>query len=116
MEIADNVYEAAEATDGPLTIRESEINQLLTEDLALPTQIDGADADITYSVEDSKYVSVEGSTLKVTRPYAGEGNYSFTLTATMKTAEGTVTQEFPSDNCRRNFCRYIRRICICIIW
>ena len=95
LEIADNVYEAAEATDGPLTIRESEINQLLTEDLALPTQIDGADADITYSVEDSKYVSVEGSTLKVTRPYAGEGNYSFTLTATIKTAEGTVTQEFP---------------------
>ena len=44
LEIADNVYEAAEATDGPLTIRESEINQLLTEDLALPTQIDGADA------------------------------------------------------------------------
>ena len=89
--------QTAEASDGPLTIKESEINQLLTEDLELPTQIDGKDADITYSVgnADSSYVKVEGSTLKVTRPYAGEGNYAFTLTATVKTADGTVTQEFP---------------------
>lgn len=35
--------QTAEASDGPLTIKESEINQLLTEDLELPTQIDGKD-------------------------------------------------------------------------
>ncbi len=80
-----------------LSIKESEINQLLTEDLELPSEIDGMDAEITYRVDDadSRYVSVKDHTLKVTRPYAGEGNYSFTLKADIKIADKTVTQEFP---------------------
>ena len=82
---------------GPLTIKESEINQLLTKDLALPSEVEGSDARITYSAEgaDSRYVSVEGNTLKVTRPYAGEGNYSFTLKADIDGTDGKITQEFP---------------------
>ena len=73
----------AMAADTKLTIKEAQINQLLTGDLTLPDSIDGApDAKISYSVGDANpaYVSVKGNKLKVTRPYAGKGNYKFTLT------------------------------------
>lgn len=86
---------SAEAESG-LVIEESDINQLLTGDLELPTTISGKDgAKITYSVEESKYVSVDGNTLKVTRPYAGEGNYSFDLKATVEYNGKTTTDTFP---------------------
>lgn len=88
--------QAAEATG--LSIRESEIHQFLTEDLELPDSIDGQEgAIITYSVDekDSKYVKVDGNVLKVTRPYAKEGNYSFTLHAKIEYNGETTTQDFP---------------------
>lgn len=91
---AVNPYTAVE--EG-LTIRESEINQLLTGDLQLPTTIEGLDgATIAYSVEskDAKYASIEGNMLKITRPAAGEDDYQFTLTATITPPTGVeVTSE-----------------------
>lgn len=91
---AVNPYTAVE--EG-LTIRESEVNQLLTGDLQLPTTIEGLDgATVAYSVEakDAKYASIEGNTLKITRPAAGEDDYQFTLTATITPPSGVeVTSE-----------------------
>ena len=84
--------------ENKLVIEESEINQLLTEDLQLPEALsDLPGAEITYSVgnADASYVSVEGSLLKVTRPYAGKGDYSFTLTATVVSGGETCTKDFP---------------------
>ncbi len=81
-----------------LTIQESEINQLLTGDLRLPSKVNGlSGATITYSVGNANpdYVSVNANTLKVTRPYAGEGDYKFTLSATVKTDDASYTKEFP---------------------
>lgn len=90
--------EISTAVESGLTIKESEINQLLTGDLTLPTSVDGLEgAEISYSVgnADSRYVSIEGNTLKVTRPYAGEEDYSFTLTATVTLDGESATKEFP---------------------
>lgn len=87
--------ETEESGSTDLSIRESEINQLLTDDLELP-DVDGAT--VTYSVDekDAKYVEVDGDRLKITRPYAGDGNYSFTLHATITAADNTkVTKDFP---------------------
>ena len=85
------------AVEEGLTIRESEINQLLTGDLQLPTTIEGLDgATVEYSVDakDAKYASIEGNTLKITRPAAGEEDYQFILTATITPPEGVeVTSE-----------------------
>lgn len=81
-----------------LVIRESEIHQLLTGDLTLPGTVNGLPgATITYSVgnADAKYVSIDGNTLKVARPYAGEGDYPFTLSATVASGEESYTKEFP---------------------
>lgn len=81
-----------------LILRESEISQLLTEDLILPDRIDGyQDAEITYSVaeKDADYAAVEGNILKITRPYAGKGHYSFNLKAEIKAAGETIQKEFP---------------------
>ena len=83
--------ELAEAVKTGLTIRESEIHQLLTEDLELPTSVSGLEgATVTYSVgdADASYASVSGNTLKVTRPYAGEDDYKFKLTATVLPERG----------------------------
>lgn len=90
--------EISAAVESGLTIKESEINQLLTGDLTLPTSVTGLEgAEISYSVgnADSRYVSMEGNTLKVTRPYAGEEDYSFTLTATVTLDGESATKEFP---------------------
>ncbi len=90
--------EISAAVESGLTIKESEINQLLTGDLTLPTSVAGLEgAEISYSVgnADSRYVSMEGNTLKVTRPYAGEEDYSFTLTATVTLDGESATKEFP---------------------
>ncbi len=88
-----------------LVIRESNVNQLLTEDLELPAEISGVTgAQITYSVQakDEKYVKVEGNKLKITRPLAGEDDYKFTLKATVTVADGIegvedgkVEKQFP---------------------
>lgn len=83
-----------------LVIQESEINKLLTGNLVLPTSVKGlSGAKVTYSVDsaDAKYVSVEGNTLKVTRPFAGQGDYKFKLKATVTTEDGSGTgvKEFP---------------------
>ena len=88
----------ASAEVNGVVIEEAEVNQLLTKDLKLPDKIDSRpDAEISYSVgdADSNYVSVDGTTLKVTRPYAGKGNYSFTLTATITENGEETTQKFP---------------------
>lgn len=88
----------ASAGANGVVIEEAEVNQLLTKDLKLPDKIDSRpDAEISYSVgdADSNYVSVDGTTLKVTRPYAGKGNYSFTLTATITENGEETTQKFP---------------------
>ncbi len=91
-----------ETVQSGLTIRESEINKLLSEDLELPTTVDGLDgATITYTIQEQPpagnhgAASVEGNTLKVTRPYAGEGNYKFNLVATVKAGDATATKTFP---------------------
>ena len=87
------------AVESGLTIRESEIHQLLTKDLTLPDTVSGLEkATVSYRADgaDAKYVSVEGNTLKITRPYAGEGDYKFTLTATVTSAGGdTAEKKFP---------------------
>lgn len=88
----------SDAVESGLSIRESEIHQLLTGDLRLPSTVSGlSGATIAYSVgnADAKYVSVDGNTLKVTRPYAGEGDYKFTLSATVTSGEESYTKEFP---------------------
>ncbi len=91
-----------DAVQNGLVIRESEINQLLTEDLQLPTSVAGLDgAAVTYAIEGQAEegthgaASVQGSTLKVTRPYAGEGNYKFDLVATVTANGATETKTFP---------------------
>lgn len=91
-----------EAVQSGLTIRESEINQLLTEDLQLPTTVDGLDgATVAYTIQGQPQAgthgaaSVEGNTLKVTRPYAGEGDYKFNLIATVTAGGATATKTFP---------------------
>lgn len=92
-----------EAVQNGLVIEESEINKLLTEDLTLPASVTGLEgATIAYSVSDSQSgkethgkAVVEGNILKVTRPYAGEGDYKFNLTAKV-TADGTtITKNYP---------------------
>lgn len=88
----------SEIVENNLVYEESEINQLLTNDLRLQTSIRGLnDAVITYSVgdADSRWVSVDGNYLRITRPYAGEGNYSFILYATVEAEGDTYTKEIP---------------------
>jgi len=88
----------AAVVEEKLVIEKSEINQLLTEDLQLPNTIsDLPEAGITYSVggANASYVSVESSLLKITRPYAGENDYSFTLTATVENGGESCTKDFP---------------------
>jgi len=97
-EVAKADTDISAAVESGLSIEESEINQLLTGDLKLPTKVTGlSDATISWSVgnANSKYVSISGDTLKVTRPYAGEEDYEFTLTATVKSGGSTATKEFP---------------------
>ncbi len=99
---ADDHVDIQQVVDTGLTIRESEVNQLLAGDLKLPKTVVGlTDASISYSVNgaDADYVSVQegkdGAYLKITRPRAGKGNYKFTLTASV-TADGkTAQKEFP---------------------
>lgn len=96
---------SADTVKSGLVIRESNINQLLTGDLELPNEVNGVDgAQITYSVQakDEKYVKVEGSKLKITRPLAGEKDYKFTLKATITvpdgiegTDDGKIEKNFP---------------------
>lgn len=86
-----------------LVIRESEINQLLTGDLKLPTTVDGLDgATVTYSVDakDAEYAEIESTdktaTLKIKkRPKSNEDDYKFTLKATVAAGSETVEKEFP---------------------
>lgn len=86
-----------------LVIRESEIHQLLTEDLELPETVTGLeDAVVTYSVGASQSggethgkAVVDGNTLKITRPYAGEGDYKFNLTAKVTANGATCTKDYP---------------------
>lgn len=89
----------AETVQQNLTIRESEINQLLVNDLTLPDTVDGLDgAAITYSVaeKDAEYVAIEGSVLKVKkRPKSNEPDYKFTLKATVSAGGETAEKEFP---------------------
>lgn len=91
-----------ETVQSGLIIKESEINKLLTEDLELPTTVDGLDgAAITYTVQGQPpagnhgAASVDGNILKVTRPYAGEGNYKFNMVATVVADGATATKTFP---------------------
>jgi len=91
-----------ETVNSSLKIRESEINQLLTEDLELPTSVEGlTGAKVEYSIQGQPKAgthgaaSVEGNILKVTRPYAGEGNYKFNLIATVTADGATATKTFP---------------------
>ena len=107
--------ELSEKVESGLEIQESEINQLLTGDLELPSTVTGlSGAQISYSLgnADARYVTLEGTTLKVTRPYAGEGNYTFTLTATVTLDGESCQQAFPFNRERRAFRRLLRRICI----
>lgn len=91
-----------EAVQNGLVIRESQINQLLTEDLALPTTVTGLEgAQITYSIEGQPAegnhgkAEIDGTTLKVTRPYAGEGDYKFHLVATVEADGATDVEKYP---------------------
>lgn len=92
-----------EAVANGLVIEESEINKLLTEDLTLPTSVTGLEgATIEYSVsngtsgkETHGKAVVEDNILKVTRPYAGEGDYKFNLTAKVTADGATCTKNYP---------------------
>ncbi len=92
-----------EAVANGLVIEESEINKLLTEDLTLPTSVTGLEgATIEYSVSNSTSgkethgkAVVEDNILKVTRPYAGEGDYKFNLTAKVTADGATCTKNYP---------------------
>ncbi len=92
-----------EAVQNGLVIEESEINKLLTEDLTLPASVTGLEgATIAYSVSDSQSgkethgkAVVEDNILKVTRPYAGEGDYKFNLTAKVTADGATCTKNYP---------------------
>lgn len=81
------------------TIHESEVNQLLTKDVKLPTTVDGLEGStIEYSVDDkdAEYVSIEDSTLKINkRPKSNEGDYKFKLKATVTAGSDTAEKEFP---------------------
>ncbi|MBO5373260.1 MAG: leucine-rich repeat protein [Lachnospiraceae bacterium] len=90
----------ATAVEEGLVIEESEINQLITaKKVTLPKAVSGVSgASITYSVSEnaSKYVKVDGNKLEITRPYAGEGNCEFDLTATVTAEDGsTYSKKFP---------------------
>lgn len=86
-----------------LTIRESEINQLLTGDVELPTTVAGLDgATVTYSVEakDAEYVEIESADAKQIlkikkRPKSNESDYKFTLKATVTAGGATAEKQFP---------------------
>lgn len=92
-----------EAVENGLVIKESEVHKLLTEDLELPTSVDGLEgATIAYSIngtpsgtETHGKAVVNGNTLKVTRPYAGEGDYKFNLAAKVTAGGATYTKNFP---------------------
>lgn len=92
-----------EAVENGLVIKESEIHKLLTEDLELPTSVDGLEgATIAYSIngapsgtETHGKAVVDGNTLKVTRPYAGEGDYKFNLAAKVTADGATYTKNYP---------------------
>lgn len=90
---------APEEIKESFVIEESEINQLLTGDMKLPAVIAAApQAEVTYSLgrgTDKRYVSLEGNTLKITRPCAGEGNYSFILKGVVKDGGRNIEKEFP---------------------
>lgn len=90
---------APEDIEASFMIEESEINKLLTEDLELPKIVSVApQAQITYSLKEgtnSRYVSLEGNTLKITRPYAGNGNYSFVLHGSVTYEGRTIEKDFP---------------------
>lgn len=92
-----------EAVENGLVIEESEIHKLLTEDLELPTSVEGLEgATIAYSIngtpsgtETHGKAVVDGNTLKVTRPYAGEGDYKFNLAAKVTADGATYTKNYP---------------------
>lgn len=90
---------APEDIEAAFVIEESEINKLLTDDLVLPTSVNAApQAEINYSLNegtDSRYVKIEGNTLKITRPYAGTGDYSFVLKGTLNYNGQHIEKEFP---------------------
>ncbi len=94
--------------DQNFNIRESDINQLLTGDLILPTTIEGLEgATIAYSLdkEDEEYAKVEEvdgkKVLKVTRPKAGDKDpdtgkedRDITLKAVVTSADGQTYETF----------------------
>lgn len=91
-----------DAVKNGLVIRESQINQLLTKDLALPTSVTGLEgAEIIYSIEGEPAegnhgkAEIEGTTLKVTRPYAGEGDYKFNLVAEVTADGASHVEKYP---------------------
>ena len=90
---------APEDIEAAFVIEESEINKLLTDDLVLPTSVNAApQAEINYSLNDGtdgRYVKIEGNTLKITRPYAGTGDYSFVLKGTLNYNGQHIEKEFP---------------------
>lgn len=76
-------------------------------------------AEINYSLNegtDSRYVKIEGNTLKITRPYAGTGDYSFVLKGTLNYNGQHIEKEFPLTIADGVFGRYLCRICICVFW
>ena len=89
----------SETVQQNLTIRESEINQLLTNDLTLPSTVDGLEgATIEYSVadKDAEYVEITDSILKIKkRPKSNEPDYKFTLKATVTSGSETAEKQFP---------------------
>lgn len=86
-----------EDVDSKLVIKESEVSQLITDNIVLPEKIEGyPDAAISYTVHpENQYASVKGNTLVVNRPYAGAGDYSCILKATVSCDGDTAVKEFP---------------------
>ncbi|MBE5869919.1 MAG: hypothetical protein E7294_01470 [Lachnospiraceae bacterium] len=86
---------AATANIEKLKVPASTQHQWLKEDLKLTAKLSGQE--ITYSVGDANpnYVYVDGNVLKINRPKVGEGNYHFTLTASITQDGETQTKDFP---------------------
>ncbi len=95
--------DASATVNKNLTIKASEVNQLLTGDLELPTTVDGLDGSaIAYSVaeKDGEYVSIESAESKAIlkikkRPKSNESDYKFTLKATVTAGSEKIEKEFP---------------------
>jgi len=78
-----------------LKLSAAENNLQNKEDFELPSKAGNADI-VKWSITNgsSEYITIEGNTAKVTRPYAGKGNQTVNLTATLNLNGETAEKTF----------------------